>query len=154
MTVRAIGLELIAELGTHLKPLGFSKRRATFSRRRDGYVELFQVEGSRWNSGQEPWVFGLKVAARLDGIPMLPESLGLWGEAHAVGCVSGIVASAPAEFSVTQSTVGSTARHLTEVVVAASGLLPSLLVSVRPRAAAGLISPLPVPGSWQEPGAT
>ena len=154
MTVRAIGQNLVAELGALLKPLGFSKRRATFSRSRDGYVELFHIEGSRWNSGQEPWVFGLDAAVRLDDVPTLSGSRGLWSEAHAVGCISRIVVSAPAEFAVTQSSVGSTARQLVEVIIAASGLLPNLLGMVRPRAVLGLISPLPVPESWQEPGAT
>jgi hypothetical protein len=153
MTIRWISQDLITELAGVLNPLGFSRRKATFSRGRGGYFELFHIEGSRWNSGEEPWVFNLDAAVRIVGIPTIPGSRGLWSEAHAVGNVSSILASAPAEFSVTQSSVDSKARELSDIIVATSNLLPQLLASVRRRALLGLISPLPVPHTWQEPGA-
>jgi hypothetical protein len=148
MTVRAIGDSLASELHEHLKPLGFLKRGSTFSRVRSGYAELFRIEGGRWNSGEEPWVFYVDIAARLDGIATNSNAKGLWREAHAVGRVSDLVGSAPPEFSVTSTTVGPIAEELALIIGQASAALPSFLIGVRPRAEKGLITPLPLPAMW------
>jgi hypothetical protein len=150
MTVRAICKNLAGELHQHLKPAGFSKRGATFSRKRDGYVELFHIEGSRWNSGEWPWVFYVEIAARLDGVPIDESAKGLWREAHAVGHASDLVTSAPSEFSVTEHSVNSIAEQVARLICQASTALPDFLAGIRPRAEKGLISPLPLPASWAE----
>ena len=148
MTVGAIGKSLAAELHLQLEPLGFSRRGATFSRGGEGYTELFHIAGCRWNSGDEPWLFDFDVAVRIEGIPMLPNTQGLWREAHAVGRANRVVASAPPQFSVTTDSVRAVADQLVLIVCEASAALPPLIEQIWSRALQGLLSPLPVPASW------
>jgi len=40
-----------------MKPMGFMKERHRFYRRRPGYVEYFDFQGSSWNEAGRPWRF-------------------------------------------------------------------------------------------------
>jgi hypothetical protein len=135
-----------------MKPRGFRKSGHTFSRTLPGFVEMLQIQGSTWNSGQEPWHFYLNVMVRFPNVNV-PWATGT-SAAHADGRLESIVPNAPAAFDLTQSNYQellTLVAHLSEV---ASSVLPELLPPAHERALRGLYSPLPVPTSWLAGAAT
>ena len=79
-----------------LKPLDFGNRVHSFLRERVGYVESYQLQGSSWNAGEEPWRFYLNVRVRFPDV--MPLYAVLVAHAHIIQTVSieGIVSgSAP-----------------------------------------------------------
>jgi hypothetical protein len=152
VSARGLGKEVARRVQEGwLDAQGFSRSRTTFSRPREGYVEEYQIDGYRWNSGEAPWEFEVNVGVRFDGIP-LKDGKGLWAKAHAVGDISRIVDGAPARFSVSLETLDAVAEAVARSVLAASARLPVLIAPARERAIAGFISPLPVPTTWTPAG--
>jgi hypothetical protein len=49
---------------SRLKRLNFRKASHTFSREQPGYTELYEIQGSSWNSDGEPWRFYVNVRVR------------------------------------------------------------------------------------------
>lgn len=155
MPVRNLGSDLASELHrSHLKSLGFRKERSTFARERADHVEVFDIQGSQWNSGGEPWRFYLNVGVHFPDVPLDVDSRGIWRGVHALGRIEAIVPGAPESFEVDSSSVQGVARKLADLIVAASERLPALLERPRSRAQKGLASPLPVPDTWNDGDAT
>jgi hypothetical protein len=149
MSVRNLGGAVASELyQSHLKALGFRKERSTFTRHRNGYVELFHISGSQWNAGDEPWLFYLEVGVQFDEIPPRAGARGIWRRVHALGRIGKLVPGAPESFEVNSSSVAPVSQDLAALVAVASERLPNLLERVRVRARKGLASPLPVPDTW------
>jgi len=73
--------QFISELHAKgLKPRGFTKKRHTFSRAREEYVERFQVQGSSWNSGgNDPWIFYLNAGVFFPNLPEPTQNRGFVG---------------------------------------------------------------------------
>jgi hypothetical protein len=148
MSERKVGDALAAHLQVSvLKALGFRKSGHSFWRERIGYIELFAIQGSSWNSGAEPWLFYLNVRVRFSEIVPLRGTTGA-SAYHADGRIEGIVSSAPTRFEVSSNNVAQVASDLGSLIVLASEALPSLLPVAKMRAERGLFSPLPVPRSW------
>lgn len=59
MSVRELGTAICSSLIKTLKPYGFIRKGARFSRDREQYCEHFAISGSRWNSGEAPWEFSV-----------------------------------------------------------------------------------------------
>lgn len=150
MSVRRLGAEVLKHAYAMLKPLGFSKKGQTLSRERENYIERYLLEGSRWNSGEEPWSFTVDVGVLFPEIPPFEGAKGMWRHCHAVGSAIRLVANDVPDFEVCSSTVEAVAQEVVAVICTASEVLPTLLAPVRSRAAKGLISPLPVPSTWIE----
>ena len=154
MTVRSLGKDLANRIHAGwLNAHGFKKSGATFSRERVGYIERYQIDGSRWNSGEEPWEFDVNVGVQFEGIP-LREAKGLWAKAHAIGGLSRIIDEAPVSFSVAASTLEAVSEAVALQILKASEQLPYIVGPAKDRAVAGLLSPLPVPSTWSSGVAT
>lgn len=149
MSVRALGTAFASELHrAALKARGFKKSGNTFCIERDGYAEILQIQGSSWNSGTEPWSFYVNVRVRFNGLPSSPVSQGLPYDAD--GRIERIVPEAPHRFDLTTQNFAETVTLLSTLIEKLSIQLPNLLEPVRKRATLGLVSPLPVPATWQE----
>ena len=95
-----IGDELTAQLHTrHLKPRGFKKKGRTFSCAHAAYSEHYNIQGSAWNSSDEPWRFYVNVGINFTDIP-LRDAAGMW-KYHAHTRLPFLVRSAPAEYDLT-----------------------------------------------------
>jgi len=148
MTVRKVGDELATRLHVSiLKQLGFRKSRHWFWRERIGYVELFEIQGSSWNSREEPWRFYVNVYVRFTDVGPLSGRAGA-NTYHANGRIERIVSSAPSKFEVSSSDLAQVAIDLGRLTILASEALPPLLPAAKAYAERGLLSPLPVPASW------
>ena len=148
MTARKLGDEFARHLHVSiLKKLGFRKSRHWFWRERTGYVELFEIQGSSWNSGEGPWRFYVNVYVRFADIGPLSGVVSA-NPYHANGRIERIVSSAPAKFEVSSINLAQVARDLGGIIVLASEALPNLLPAAREYATRGLLSPLPVPAGW------
>jgi hypothetical protein len=146
MSVRTLGDQLRADLYTrHLKNLGFMKRGKTFVRERIGYSEGISIQGSSWNSGEEPWHFYVNVAITLSDVPLNVEQKCRY---HADGRLERLVNGAPPAFDLSAGNVATVADRLAEYISRACDAIPSTLDAVRVRAKRGLISPLPIPTTW------
>ena len=155
MTARALGAALATELHrSHLRPAGFRKKGATFSRPRQGYIELFNIQGSDWNSGEEPWRFYLNARVCFSDLGPLNGGKLTAQYFHAEGRSNRLLPGTPPHFDVSQQTVEQVARELATLILRMSEALPALLKPVRSRALAGLYSPLPLPDTWQDGPAT
>lgn len=148
MSVRNLGVEVLKHSYAKLKLLGFSKNGAMFSRERDAYVERYLLEGSHWNSGEEPWFFTVNVGVFFPEIPAFEGAKGIWRHCHAVGSAVHLLANDVRDFEVCANTVEEVANSVVETICASSMVLPTLLAAAKPRAVQGLISPLPVPQTW------
>jgi hypothetical protein len=63
-----------------MKPRGFTKKRHTFCRDRETYVERFQIQGSTWNSStSSDWVFYLNAGLFWPDLPEPVENRGVVG---------------------------------------------------------------------------
>ena len=153
MSVRALDSAVVSNLSALLKPQGFGREGATFSRERAHFVERFAVNGSRWNSGQEPWEFTVEIGVFFPELAPLPNAKGLWRRSHAVGSTASVLKGSAAKYEVSSSTVEAVSAQVGEVILASSLLLPSLVEPARKRAANGLASFLPLPSTWSESGA-
>ncbi len=135
MSVRSLGAEVLKYSYAKLKPLGFSKNGQLFSRERNGYIERYLLEGSRWNSGEEPWVFTVDVGVFFPEIPAFEGAKGIWRHCHAVGSAVRLLTNDVRDFEVCSNTVEEVANAVFETICAASNALPTLLAPARPRAA-------------------
>ena len=104
MSARQLGDTLASQLyASTLKPLGFRKLRRTLYRERPGYIESFEIHGSSWNSGEEPWTFYLNVRVQFSGVAPLPGSSRA-RTYHADGRIERIVPAAPSKFEASSRT--------------------------------------------------
>ncbi len=104
----------------HLKPLGFRKTRHTFVRERDGYVEVFEIQGSAWNDRSRPWRFYLNVNVRFPGLnDAIPARIGQ------------LIADAPEHFELASAEDTDLAARLADYIVAASEWIASDVPSIR-----------------------
>ena len=155
MSVAALGKQLASSLHQqYLKPRGFRKVGATFIRERTGYFEMYSIQGSSWNSGGEPWEFYLNVGVQLVGVPMHDGTPATRTSRHAEGRSSSILPDTPQRLEVAGSSVALASAQVADIIERCSHILPELLAPVRARAQAGFWSALPVPGSWNQHGAT
>lgn len=137
MSVSALGKQLGTCLHQEfLRKSGFRKSGATLYRDCEGYRELYTIQGSSWNSGEEPWEFYLNVGVQLPGVEFAGSKPPTLSSRHAEGRSASCV-----EVVVTE---------LAALIADCSAALPMLLPPVRARAAAGLWSPLPVPTTWDQ----
>lgn len=148
MSVRELGQEVVSHMWLKLKSLGFRRKAATFFRDGPQVGERYAIDGNRWNSGVEPWVFSVSVGVFFLDLPPLANAKGLWRHAHAVGSTDTVVPGTESFFEVSRVDVEAVSVRVVEVVLRASEALPPLWTAAYPRARQGLISPLPVPQSW------
>jgi hypothetical protein len=148
MSVRELGSAVAKEVAVNLKPLGFRRSGALFSRDRLDFIEHFAIVGDRWNSGELPWKFHIDVGVFFSQLPALTKAKGLWRKAHAIGSTGQIAPETPLGFYVIPETVADVAAQVHQVIVKVSGILAAVAAPARDRAAKGLVSPLPVPDSW------
>jgi len=130
----------------HMKALGFKKRGRSYCRDRDGYTECISIQGSSWNSGEEPWHFYVNVSVTLDDIPFKPDS-GL--KYHADGRLERLVLTAPSAYDLMSNNFEQLADELAGYIKHACEAIPMALGKIRARAKEGFYSPLPVPESWE-----
>jgi len=148
MTVRALGTRFASSLhAERFKRLGFKKTGSTCSRARDGYVESINIQGSDWNSGDEPWLFYVNIRVQCLGLPDLPNAQRRY---HADGRLSSIVAESPGRFELTSSNLGELVTEVGGLCEAACEALPALLAPIRARAERGLYSFIPLPDTWSD----
>lgn len=149
MSVAHLGSRLTAELHQkYLKARGFRKHGATFVREKENYLELYNVQGSPWNSGTEPWQFYLNVGARFADLAPIQGAKLTPAYAHAEGRSDSILPGTPPTFELTERSISEVAAQLEQIISAVSEALPSIIPAARTRAALGFYSPLPVPKSW------
>lgn len=150
MSVRELGNAVAKELVVTLKPLGFRRNGAIFSRDREDFIEHFAIVGDRWNSGKLPWKFHINVGVLFQGVAPHSNAKGLWRKAHAIGTTGRIASDTPMHFLVTPETVIGVAVQVHQAILKVSDLLPSVAAPARARAVMGLISPLPILDSWSQ----
>lgn len=151
MSVRELGKAFASELHrAALKERGFRKSGNTFTIERNDYVEMLQIQGSSWNSGDEPWVFYVNLAVRFKGIPNSASSRGVSYDADAR--IGRIVSDAPDQFELTAVGLANLVASVAAFSEEASRRLPPLLEPARARAARGQCTPLPLPDTWSEKG--
>ncbi len=64
----------------HMKPMGFKKSSHTFTRQHDGFRELVNFQGSRFNSPEvSPWRFHINVGVIFDDLETPAFSMGIAG---------------------------------------------------------------------------
>lgn len=148
MSVRELGTAICSSLIKTLKPYGFTRKGARFSRDHAQYCEHFAVSGSRWNSGEAPWEFSVDVGVFFPEIPAREGARGLWRNSHAVGSTNSILAGSPTAFFVTPDNVESVASEVAKIILATSEQLPGIVAPAYQRARDGWASFLPVPASW------
>ena len=151
MTVAFLGNQVASELHRKfLKPQGFRKYGATFVREREGFIETYNIQGSPWNSGAEPWEFYVNVGVRfpdiapLRGVKLTPTYV------HASGRSNSILPGTPLSFKVTEDSVSQVAESLWRIIVQMSENLPSIIQVAYRRARSGYYSFLPVPDTWEK----
>ena len=152
MSVRSLGTTFASRLHReYLQPLSFKKPGNTFSRVKPGYLEMFNLQGSDWNSGQEPWLFYVNVRVSFTDLAAdsLPAHLTKY---QADGRLNRIV-EAPPSFELTAANVEELLHDVAKLIVQASNCLPGLLPPIRARAACGLFSAIPHPSTWERPDA-
>lgn len=144
MSVMKLGDQLGSLLHKkHLKANGFKKKGRTFFRDQGLYVEYFNIQGSSWNCGEEPWHFYINVMVSL-------KVSELEYKFHADGRLESIIPDAPAAYDLFASNMEAHSIEVAAHILAASAAIPSLLGPIKARAARGLKSPLPVPASWDQ----
>jgi hypothetical protein len=136
----------------HLKARGFRRTSGTFSRSSGSFIESFNLQGSPWNSGEEPWEFYLNVLVTIPNVPPIPGATKGYNF-HASGRSNSILAETPPRFEVTAKTVPIVVDELALIIHRISEILPSLVPPVIPRAKSGLNTPLPAPAWALEPDA-
>jgi len=147
MSVKRLGDAFASDLHAQfLKALGFRKSARYFSRQCDGYVEAYQLEGSEWNAGEEPWLFHLTVRVRFDDVPPFDAAHPL--AYHAAGRIERLIPSAPRTFELRSENRAALLSTVRDIVVMASDALPPHLPAARARARLRQLSPLPIPESW------
>ena len=114
----------------HLKPLGFRKVRHTFSRKRAGYTERFQFQGSAWNDSTGPWHFYINVGVEFEDLPPRKPSRDFPGT-HAWARIDRLVAHAPTEFDLPADRQDDYARLIAEYVRSAGEVLDSHIGGIR-----------------------
>jgi hypothetical protein len=149
MSVKKLGDELCSLLHrTQLKSNGFKKNGRTYFRDRGDFVEHFNIQGSSWNSGEEPWHFYVNVMVALKDIVLTFD--GAPSKYHASGRLEFIISTAPGVYDLTRSNLEAIAVEIAADILAASEAIPRFLRPVRARAARGYCSPLPVPETWAQ----
>jgi hypothetical protein len=149
MSVKKLGDELCSLLHrTQLKSNGFKKNGRTYFRDQGEYVEHFNIQGSSWNSGEEPWHFYINVMVALKDIQ--PKVDGSQFKYHGDGRLESIILTAPGAYDLTRANLEATSVEIAAQILAASEAIPQLLGPVRARATRGLLSPLPVPATWEQ----
>ncbi|RTL22238.1 MAG: DUF4304 domain-containing protein [Burkholderiales bacterium] len=149
MTVRDLGTKFATQLHIEcFKAEGFTKRGSTFSRDQGSHVELINIQGSDWNSGEEPWIFYINIRVRFP--ELTPQGSAKMAH-HAEGRLNRIVCGAPPQFELTRSNFGDLVVEVGSLCQAACAALPHHLALLRARACRGLFSPIPVPDGWTTP---
>ena len=149
MARNQLGVKFTSHLhATHLKPAGFRKIGATSVRPRTGYMEMYNIQGSDWNSAGNPWKFYLNVLVRLDDLGPLQGHRATPTYYHANARSNRIIEKSPADFSLTDRSMEAVAAGVAEIIFEITELISDMLPPVRERALTGLYSPLPVPASW------
>jgi hypothetical protein len=124
-----------------MKARGFKKCGRTFSCERTGYIEMLGIQGSSWNSGDEPWIFYVNVDVRFTDLPL--ESAAAGAKYHASGRLERIVGAAPPQYELTRDNLSQTVALVARLAEASSDRLPELLPVVRDRACRGFYSCIP-----------
>jgi hypothetical protein len=138
VSVAHLGRRLASELhARHLRPKGFRKHGGTFARQRKGYVELFGIQGSSFQSGVEPWICYLNVNVRFDDVPRPPAARRTPHAWHASSRIDQLVPGAPGSYEITSANLSEVADDLGRYIEAASAALPSLLPEALELARAG-----------------
>jgi hypothetical protein len=120
-----------------MKPRGFNKKRHTFSRKRDSYVEYFQVQGSSWNTtGRDEWAFYLNAGVRFLELPEPTENRGFPGT-HVYGRLSSFHPATLDAFELREDCLGEVMALVAEGVDSTSIAIASHLGQLRESADAG-----------------
>jgi hypothetical protein len=102
----------------HLKGLGYTKVRHTFSRKMDRYTERIQFQGSSWNSATEPWRFYINVGVEFDGLPT-SSNKGFPGT-HCWARISSFASKAPEQYDLVDTAIDLFADEIAGYLQAAS----------------------------------
>jgi hypothetical protein len=148
MSVKSLGDAFARELHRNiLKPRGYTKVARVFQCERQGYIEYIQIQGSSWNSGEEPWEFYVNVSVLFPDIHHISFARGI--KYHGSGRLDGLVSGAPPSFDLTATNLDQLVSEIGQFISEASQRLPELLPPVLRRASEGFFSPLPVPDTWR-----
>lgn len=146
MSVPKLGDQFCSYLHVrHMKALGFKKRGRSYCRDREGYTECVSIQGSSWNSGEEPWHFYVNISVAFVDVPFKPDS-GL--KYHADGRLERLALTAPPAYDLMANNFEQLADELVVNIKHACEVIPKALSAIRTRALEGFYSPLPVPESW------
>jgi len=129
----------------HMKARGFKKNGRNFDLACNGYGIRISIQGSTWNSGDEPWHFYVNLSIRLNDVPPVTDENIVF---QASGRLEGLVPSAPEAFDLAASHLESLVRELVMYIDEAIVAVPDKLPPVRARALKGFWSPFPVPDTW------
>jgi len=102
-----------------LKPKGFKKVRHTYSRAMDGYVEKYQIQGSAWNTKDEPWRFYINCGIFFSDIPRRTPDLD-FPETHAHSRASRFVKNAPPHHDLDNSNIEEIKKEVCSIIEQAS----------------------------------
>ncbi|NEX63136.1 hypothetical protein [Noviherbaspirillum galbum] len=150
MSVKYLGNELWEGVAARLQRHGYKKKGAVLVRQSGTLEERFHIEGSRWNSGVEPYLFRLGISMRLIdlSLPVRIEGVLLtdhtevkkWG--HSSGRQRCVDPDAPEWFAVTKEGLDQMIMSLTEQITRVSDVLRECEPIVREVAIQGEYIPL------------
>lgn len=142
---RAFASRLHAE---YLKPLGFKRLGATLLRGREDFVEMYNIQGSRWNTASGPWRFYVNVMVRFTDVGPLQGQKPTPTYFHAQGRSNSIIHGSQEHFEATEEDITTVAQDVARLLLRIGDVLVDMLPAAHERALAGFFSPLPVPDSW------
>jgi len=114
---------------TVLKPVGFLKKGATFSRQHTTHTELFNIQSSQWNG---PWgrSFYVNCGLVFADLPLVHPWLLLrdtqWAER-----IERVIPEAPASWDYSEETIDSVREKLGEYLLQASEVMDKNLATYR-----------------------
>jgi hypothetical protein len=129
----------------HLKNLGYTKTRYTFSRELPEYVERVQFQGSSWNGAGEPWRFYVNVGIQFRDLPRRTPDRD-FPNTHAHGRIEEIVRADVGVLELAENELHPMIKKIASLLVEASDALRPLALAQYPKCKAGL-------GIWFPPRA-
>jgi hypothetical protein len=86
------------------KPAGFTKKGRLFRRKHEGFEEVFQIQGSAWNSAEEAWRFYINAGIQFSGLDVRHRG---FADSHAACRLRVLVSAAPEHYDVSPATIDS-----------------------------------------------
>jgi hypothetical protein len=120
-----------------MKPRGFTKRGHIFTRKKVGYLERVQIQGSKWNSNSSAeWTFYLNAGVLFTDLPEPTANRGFPGT-HVYGRSSNFMEGYPSEFRVTLNNIDVVRCEFEESVDQTCQAIAAVRAELRDAAAAG-----------------